>query len=89
MLKPNKRLFVSSITPALYSWTGRGVSSNLVPEPRSCVQSLSTTHFPLRVIPPSLVRNPYGGALLSTHKARVHSRSSHATVWGNVGLRIK
>jgi hypothetical protein len=60
----------------------------MVSEPKSCAQSPSVTHFSLRVIPPSLARSPYGGALLSTHMARARGCGSH-TVGGDVALRIK
>jgi hypothetical protein len=57
----------SSISPEFYSRTGRGGSSNLV----------FMFLFSAVLIPPSLARSSYGGALLSTHMARAHGRGSY------------
>jgi hypothetical protein len=58
-----------STSPVFYSQIGRRRPSNMASEPRSCVQTPSATYFPLRVIPPSLARSPYGGSLLTTYMA--------------------
>jgi hypothetical protein len=42
--------------------------------------------FSTVLIPPSLERSPYGGALLSTYMARA---TTARMPWGNAGLRIK
>jgi hypothetical protein len=63
------------ILPVLYSLTGRGMPSNLVPEPRSWVWSCSVTHFRCANSTIVWARSPYGGTLLSSR--------------GNVKLTIK
>jgi hypothetical protein len=68
---------VPSMSPGFYSRIGRGEPSNMVLESRSWVQSPLAMHFPLCVIPSSLARSPYGGALHSTYMTRAHSCVSH------------
>jgi hypothetical protein len=65
-----------SISHRFYIWIGRGGPSTSYqsrdPEfipPRPCMSAT--------LIPPSLVRCPYGGTLLSTYMARPRGRSSH------------
>jgi hypothetical protein len=67
-----------SIWPEWYSWTGkRGVLQLGIRA--KVLGSIPLSHvFSIALIPPSLVRSPYGGALLSTYMVRARGYGSHA-----------